>query len=237
LLVRDAFTAQLAELESLLEGELECAGRLFADITYPIQIPSAAKTQEIADQGERLRTAGRAVDADLVIVTARQAPVGGDLRLVLALIELAYHTMLIANQLELIADQLGDIEADPPLDRVGTAGVVDSMMHLAGSQLLHAVRTFASRDLATSRRINVEDDQIDRLNRDVFDAALALDDVPEQRACAMRHVLIARSLERIADNAVDIAEELTFLMTAERTALTDASRCGSRAHHEPSADA
>ena len=97
------------------------------------------------------------------------------------------------------------------------------MMHLAGSQLSHAVRAFRSRDLAIALRIDVEDDEIDKLNREVFESALASDGAPEERELPLRYVLIARSVERIADNAVDIAEQAAFVVTAERSEFTDAS--------------
>ena len=109
------------------------------------------------------------------------------------------------------------------VDRDGTAGHLTAMAHLAGSQLCHAVRAFRSRDLAVALRIDVEDDEIDKLNREVFDAALAVEETPEQHESALRHLLIARSVERIADNAVDIAEQAAFVVTAERSEFTDAS--------------
>jgi phosphate uptake regulator len=97
------------------------------------------------------------------------------------------------------------------------------MTHLAGSQLSHAVRAFRSRDLGGALRIDVEDDEIDKLNREVFEAALALEHAPEQHELALRHVPIARSVERIADNAVDIAEQAAFVVTAQPGEFTDAS--------------
>ena len=157
-----------------------------------------------------------------MIVTARQTPVAGGLRLVLALIEVAHHSMLIANQFDLISEQLTNVDT-AAVDRDGTASHLSAMTHLAGSQLSHAVRALRSRDLAVALRIDVEDDEIDKLNREVFEAALALEHEPEQHGLALRHVLIARSLERIADNAVDIAEQAAFVVTAERSEFTDAS--------------
>jgi len=46
----------------------------------------------------------------------------------------------------------------------------------------------------------------------------------DERELGLRHVLIARSLERIADNAVDIASQVIFLVTAQRREISDASR-------------
>src|SRR5262249_43556050 len=160
-----------------------------------------------------LRQAARSVDSDLVIVTARQTPVASDLRLVLTLIEGAHHSMLIANQFDLISEQLtascpATIENGLPTARFA------AMAHLASAQLSHAVAALRSRDLAAALRVDVEDDEIDKLNREVFEAALALEDSPEQYELALRRVLIGRSVERIADNAVDIAEQVAFLVTA-----------------------
>lgn len=220
--MREIFASQLVELEHHLEDGLERAAVTLPQIADAIQVPTPDKVQKIADEAGRLRRGGRTVDSELVIVTARQAPVASDLRLVLALIEVAHHSTLIANQFHLIAEQL--ISIDPAaIDRGGTAAQLAAMTHLAGSQLCHAVRAFRSRDLAVALRIDVEDDEIDKLNREVFEAALALEDAPEGHELALRYVLIARSIERIADNAVDIAEQAAFVVTAERSEFTDAS--------------
>ncbi|MFZ0378899.1 MAG: phosphate uptake regulator PhoU [Solirubrobacteraceae bacterium] len=220
--MREAFANQLAALEDHLEDGLERAAVVLPDIADAVQVRSSDKIQKIADEGTRLRRAGQRVDSDLVIVTARQTPVASDLRLVLALIEVARNSMLIANQFDLISEQLTSVDA-AAVERDRTAAHLSAMTHLAGSQLCHAVRAFRSRDLAAARRIDVEDDEIDKLNREVFEAALAVEDAQEQHELALRHVLIARSVERIADNAVDIAEQAAFLVTAERSEFTDAS--------------
>jgi phosphate transport system protein len=221
--VRAAFAQQLGRIEHRIEDEIERAAVMLADIADAIQIPTAGNAAQIAEEGGRLHQAGRSVDAQLVVVTARQSPVASDLRLVLALIDVAHHGALIARQFELISEQLASV-TEVAIGGAATAVKLSAMAHLAGSQLLHAVTAFASRDLALAQRIDVEDDELDDINRDIFEAAVALEDPPEQRELALRHVLIARSLERVGDNAVDIAEQAVFLVTAERWEFTDASR-------------
>jgi len=98
------------------------------------------------------------------------------------------------------------------------------MATLAGSQLQLATTAFASRDLALAEQVDREDDAVDKLNREIFEATLALDAVPDHRELALRHVLIARSLERIGDTAVDIAEQAGLLVTAQLREFSDASR-------------
>jgi phosphate transport system protein len=231
--MREAFAAQLAELERRIEDGLERASVILADIAEAILDPGVENTQAIADEATRLRHAGRAIDTELVIVTARQTPVASDLRLVLALIEVAHHSVLIANQFDLISEQLRNLDAVAVSGgRGATTPRLSAMAHLAGSQLLRAVSAFASRDLARAQGIDVEDDEIDKLNREVF-AAVTLEDGPGPRELALRHVLIARSIERIADNAVDIPEQAAFLITAERCEFTDASLPRSRTLQRP----
>jgi phosphate transport system protein len=157
-------------------------------------------------------------------VTARQAPVAGDLRLVVALIQLAQHGALIANQFELIGQQLAGVNRGVVANDTRTSENLSRMARLAGTQLADAVRAFTSRDLTLASEIDRADDAIDRLNRHVFHATMAPRATLEQRELAMRHMLIARSLERIGDNAVDIAEQCAFLISAELREFTDASR-------------
>ena len=184
--------------------------------------PTDEKSAAITQAARRQRHASRRIDADLVTITARQAPVGMDLRLVLALLQLAHTAGLIANQFDLISQELTNIDTDVP-DQRATSATVASMATLAGTQLEHAATAFAARDLALARGLDREDDAIDKLNRKVFETTLEMEDDAERRELGLRHVLIARSLERIGDNAVDIAEQGEFLVTAELREFTDAS--------------
>lgn len=63
----------------------------------------------------------------------------------------------------------------------------------------------------------------------MFETALERGDDVDQRELAMRHVLIARSVERIGDNAVDIAEQAAFVISARLREFSDASRGYQRA--------
>jgi phosphate transport system protein len=221
--VRQGFADQLAAIETRLERAFAGATEGLVEVGHALGRPTRTRVAEIAEGGRGLRRESREVDSQMVIVTARQAPVAGDLRLVLALIQLAQHATLIANQFELISEQLGEIDGDVP-DRQQNAPKLREMARLAGTQLGEAVRAFTTRDPELAQRIDHDDDAIDRLNREVFEATLQLEAPTVQRQLAMRHVLIARSLERIGDNAVDIAEQAAFLVSAELREFTDASR-------------
>lgn len=221
--MREAFASQLAEFEQRIDGQLKLAIATLETVAKAVTNPAGRRPAEIANTGRQLTQHSHRADEELVAIIARQTPVASDLRLVLALLQLAHHEGLIANQFELISEQLTEIDADVP-DRQRTADKLSSMATLAGSQLQLAATAFASRDLALAAQVDREDDAVDKLNREIFEATLALDAVPDHRELALRHVLIARSLERIGDNAVDIAEQAGFLVTAQLREFSDASR-------------
>jgi phosphate transport system protein len=221
--MREDFAAQLIALETRLLWELRTVVDLLDQVADAVANPSGEETCErMRTAAARLREVSRQVDAELVTVAARQAPVASDLRVVLALLQLGHHGLLIANQLELIADQLREI--DPVVrDRQHTSQQAALMTTLAAKQLGRALQAFAARDLDAARQIQREDDALDRINRQVCGATVELTAAPDEREVALRYVLIARSLERIGDNAVDIAEQVDFLITAQLHEFTDAS--------------
>jgi phosphate transport system protein len=221
--MREAFHYQLVALEDRLTNALEDACTRLAGLGDAICSPGEPEVVELARTAERLRRLSRGVDQELVVVTARQTPVAGDLRLVLALIQLAHHAGLIANQFQLIGEQLDAVDRNVA-DRQRTGERLFEMTVLGAAQLRDALAAFTHRNVTLAQRINTEDDTIDQLNRQVFETTFDLDAPPDQRELALRHVLIARSLERIGDNAVDIAEQVAFLVEGRPREFTDASQ-------------
>jgi phosphate transport system protein len=216
------FTGQLAELESRIDSELRDAASTLAEIADAVLDPTIDRCEAVARSGRRLKSVSRRIDADLVAITARQAPVAGDLRRVLAMIEVAQHASLIGNQFVLISEQLSGTDGWACARRATTEKLV-AMASLARSQLEDAAFALKHHDLATATKLDREDDGLDALNREVFSAAYEGVEDRDHREVAMRQVLIARSLERIGDNAVDIAERAAFLITAKVREFSDAS--------------
>jgi phosphate transport system protein len=212
--VRTGFCEELSDIERELTDGFEHVGRTLEAVSATILDPASPDAMRLLAAADELRATSRRVDSRLVVVAARQAPVAGDLRLVLALIQVAQHAALIANQFELISEQLYELDPEAR-DPQQTAGQLSLMTELAGRQVTHAVRALIARDAQCATDLHREDDALDRINRQVFEATYALDGDTSERELAMRYVLIARSLERIGDNAVDIAAQTVFLVTAQ----------------------
>jgi phosphate transport system protein len=212
--MRAAFASELAAIETRIHADLKSAILTLTIVADAVTGPMSVWSEAIAQRAHELRRASSRADADLVAITARQAPVAGDLRLVLSLIQVSQHAGLIANQFELISQQLAAIDAGAS-DPQDTGERLSQMATLAGDQLHRALRAFVTRDVHVAKAVDRDDDAIDKLNRAVFEATLCLEAEQNVREVALRQVLIARSLERIGDNAVDIAEQVLFLVTAE----------------------
>jgi uncharacterized caspase-like protein len=111
--MREVFAKELVEIEQRLRREFDAIGRALTSIADTILDPGSHDATLFYAAACNLRAASRGVDERLVAVTARHAPVAGDLRLVLSLMQLAQHAALIANQFELISQQLDDLDPDP----------------------------------------------------------------------------------------------------------------------------
>ena len=220
--MRQAFAEQLTGLEREIVDALGDAANTLATVAAAVRDPCEHRVAAIADEARKLRARASSVHADLVTVTARQTPVASDLRLILAMIELAQHITLIANQFELISQQLAGVDPSA-IDREHTGGRLVRMAQIASAQLRRATSAFRNRDLSFARELDRDDDALDALNLEIADTVTHLDVSPGERELGFHHVLIARSLERIGDDAVDIAEQAEFLMTTEPREFSDAS--------------
>jgi phosphate transport system protein len=86
-----------------------------------------------------------------------------------------------------------------------------------------AMEAFRTRDLDLCLRLPDMDDPVDRLNLGMYQEVAALADDPAQLDWGLRMLVLARNLERVGDNAVDVAEQVGFLLTGEFREFTDAS--------------
>ena len=94
---------------------------------------------------------------------------------------------------------------------------------LARSEVVAVQAGFLLRDVALAEDLVRQDEQINQLNREIFRRAIEIGDDPDMREWAMHMMLVARALERIGDNAVDIGEQTAFVVTGLFREFSDAS--------------
>jgi phosphate transport system protein len=152
---------------------------------------------------------------------ARQTPVASDLRLVLAILHINLHLERMADYCVTIAKLsklVPDVEPSPRF-----VEGFEEMGSRCEEMIRIALDSFEDRDLARAESLVDLDELVDRANRRVVGRILELGEAAAMREYGLRMVLVSRALERIGDHAVDIGEQVAYLLTAEFREFTDAS--------------
>jgi phosphate transport system protein len=152
---------------------------------------------------------------------ATQTPVASDLRLVSAIMHINLH-------LERIGDMAVNIAkiAVAVRDLPGSSTVMSHLQEMSDvvrPMIRISLEAFARRDLELCLRLPQMDDPVDRLNMGMYKEVAALSADPDRLDWGLRMNVVARQLERVGDHAVDIAEQVGFLLTGEFREFTDAS--------------
>jgi phosphate transport system protein len=187
-----------------------------------LQSGDAAIAQRVIDADDEVDRLCLALDRDAEILLVGRVVPGRDIALVLAATRIARNLERMADQCVTIAKLVQAGGNDEP----GAAAVRRSLdeMGRRGERMLEAATDALSRrDAARARQLDELDNLVDDLNRSVVEQVLAIGGDHALREWGLRMVLCARALERIADNAVDIAEQASYVVTGELREFTDAS--------------
>jgi phosphate transport system protein len=162
------------------------------------------------------------VHQGVLSLLARQAPVATDLRLIAALLDVIKHAERMGDQCVNICKVIPITGNEPPAD-AEMVSLILTMGKQTRTLISQAKRAFSERDVEMARDLVRQDDVVDNLNRECFRLALELGDDADKREWAMTMLLAARAIERIADNAVDIGEQVAFVVTGLFREFEDAS--------------
>ncbi len=216
---------QLDELEKNCLGGLDLVISSLDRTMEAVQHQDMELAELVIADDDRIDGRYLEVHQEILTMLATQAPVATDLRLISALL----HVM---HSIERMGDQCVNISKVIPLTG-HDAPVHDDMVDrvvLMGKQgrsmLSQAKKAFEARDVELARDLVRQDDLIDNLNKECFKIAVQVGDEKDIREWAMTMMLVARALERIGDNAVDIGEQVAFVVTGLFREFEDASHPG-----------
>jgi phosphate transport system protein len=170
------------------------------------------------------RIDGRYLDVHQGILSllALQAPVASDLRVVAALLHVIKHAERMGDQCVNIAKLLPLTGTEPPVDMEMLA-TIEKMGALARSEVSQSKQAFSLRDMALAEDLVRQDEEINQLNKECFRRAVEIGTDPDVREWAMTMMLVARAIERIGDNAVDVGEQVAFVVSGLFREFSDAS--------------
>ncbi|MBA2505462.1 MAG: phosphate signaling complex protein PhoU [Thermoleophilaceae bacterium] len=219
---RGEYQEQLRDLETSALGGLDLVCSALDRALEVVQHQDVELASMVINDDDRIDGRYLEVHQTLLSLLATQAPVATDLRVIAAIMHVMKCVERMGDQCVNIAKLVPLAGHEPPTD----PEVLDKIAAMGGqakSQVQQSKAAFAGRNVDLAEDLVRQDNQINRLNREVFQLALVRGDDPDRREWLMHMMLAARALERIGDNAVDIGEQVAFVVTGLFREFTDAS--------------
>jgi len=204
------------DLESL-QRDILAMGTAVEEAVYQairaLQERDTAMAQEVIDADDQIDEQENLVDEQCLKILARHQPVAADLRRVAAV-------LLINTDLERMADLAVDIAeravtlASPP--HVAVPEKLQRMTDLTAGMVRQGLDAFVHLDTAGARKVLRLDDEVDQLNEAIIQELVrTMQQDPALVEPALSLFSATRHLERIADHATNIAEDVIYLVEGE----------------------
>jgi len=219
---RRHFHEELGALEQQALGGVDLVTTQLSRVLSALEHQDVELAELVVVEDDRVDGRYLEVNQGILSLLALQAPVAGDLRLIAALLHVIKHIERIGDQCVNIAKLIPLAGHEAPIHDQLLRHVLQ-MGQLAESLVRQAKASFAARDVHMARDLVRQDERVNRLQREVFQLAIDIGDDPDTREWATHMILVARALERVGDNAVDIGEQTAFLVTGLFQEFSDAS--------------
>lgn len=211
--MRKTFHQELESLEeeimrmgSLVQSSLEGALKSLAE-------RDVISAEKVVYNDDEIDDKYLEIEQRILGLLARQAPVAKDLRLISAILHINIH-------LERMADLCVDIANFVKLttEYIVNPTILENLLEMgaqAQKMIASSLTSFINRDLKLAKNLPRLDDPIDKLNRKIFKEMAASAEDENMLEWATRMILVSRYIERFGDHAVDIGEQVAFLLTGK----------------------
>lgn len=201
----------LEELEELIKRLLEMAGLVESAVhesVLSLTERSESRAQRVLVDEARINQMEIEIDDQATGLLARYQPMATDLRLLTSIIK-------INNDLERMGDlavniverSLSLIRQEPVKPLID----IPQMARLAESMMRRSLDAFVKRDADLARGVLLSDDAVDELRDSIYQELIGfMQRDPSTITRSLDLILVARNLERIADHATNIAEDVVF---------------------------
>ena len=218
------------ELDVLKQKLLTMASHAETAVNQALQ----ALTQRDRDLALRVKDNDRVIDQfeveidELVIQLLTKAPLASNLRLVTTAMKISQNIERIGDEASKIAKRARDLSQEPPVKIVLD---LPRMAALALEMLKTALDAFVNQDPAAARAIIPRDKEVDALNKQIHAALVQhMVENPDTIGRCLNLMVVSKSLERIADHATNVAEDVVYLCEAQ-----DIRHTGVKSHGTPPA--
>lgn len=208
------FHKELEEIRSkiILIGEkANAAGRLAVEAFIESDLGKAQAAIEVDDEIDALEVE---IDRASVRYITLRSPVSSDVRLIFVAIKASHDLERAGDEAHSIAKRTRNILMRD--GKVTRPVAIEEMSLLAFDMMRDAITSFLDEDLELAQGIIERDKEVDKLNKQNFkELYKEMNGVNGEASTQVETILISKSIERIADHAKNLAEEVIYLLTGE----------------------
>jgi phosphate transport system protein len=221
---RRHFQEELTALEDDIMRAGELAERALDRAMNALVQRDPAKAEEVIAADDELDEVYLSVERRWLEVMALQTPVASDLRLMSVILHVNFHLERIGDMAVNIA-KMAQLTWHLPTNPTILSHLRE-MADVVRPMIRAAMEAFSSRDLELALKLPDMDEPVNRLNRGMYREVAACGQEHDLLEWAAAMMVVSRQLERVGDHAVDVAEQVAFLLTGEFREFTDASHPG-----------
>jgi phosphate transport system protein len=215
--MRQQFEADLKSLQAMIIELAEKTKKAVIKSMDAFRTENIELALEVIDEDDRINKLEKEINELILVIITRQQPVAVDLRRNLTAIKIAHDLERVADYAVNIAKSTIRIRSrqdNLPLENI-------EKMHLLGLEMLtKATDAYRTEDLQAAKEIGEIDDKVDELYGTTVQTLMSsIANSPEHVANIMQMSFICRYLERIADYATNIAENIYYLVKGKHYLL------------------
>jgi phosphate transport system protein len=211
--MREEFRADLAVVNRMLVEMAEAVRTALRDATTALLTADLAAAEHVMESDAAVDALYRQVELKVADTIARQAPVASDLRTVITALHISADLERMGDLAEHVAKTAKRRHPSPAVP-TELRPVFQSMAEVADEMAEKIVQVLNTPDPESAKQLETQDDTMDNLERDLF--KVLLDDAwPYGAETAIDGALLGRFFERYADHAVNIGEQVFYLVTGE----------------------
>ena len=199
------------ELDRVRQKLLEMGGRVEEMISKASDALTERQSElshQVVEEDSIVDRMELEIDEACYTIMVRFQPAARDLRFLIAVMKIVTDLERMGDSTVNICQSVDKLNEEPPLKPYID---LPRMAKLVASMTRDSLDAFVKKDAAQATRVTEEDDEVDALYRQLFRELLTfmLED-PKTTTRALHLLLIARNLERIADHATNIAEDVIY---------------------------
>ena len=212
--MREEFQSDLNEISRLLVTMAEAVRAAMRKATSALLTADLKAAESVIERDAEVDAVYAHVEAKVADTIARQAPVAGDLRMVITALHISADLERMGDLAEHVAKTAQRRHPSPAVP-AELRPVFQGMAEVADRMAGQIATLLATPDAEKAAKLERADDEMDGLERKLF-AVMLDDDWPYGAETAIDGALLGRFYERYADHAVNVGEHLVYLITGEQ---------------------